>query len=164
MALGDAPDPGVHHQRLPARHVVEQGVKLGAVAHPLPHLGLERSPRGRHVRRKATSRVQAWTPALAWPPPRLLLCLVCSPCGQTCATWGGGSGTTVALGSPDAALAAAVCARAHAGPFCLPGVKPQCPAPTCPTEPTQLSHPGTPQHYILKIFLSQKIQVYSDSV
>lgn len=38
VALGDAPDPGVHDQRLPTRHVVQQSIKLGAVADPLPHL------------------------------------------------------------------------------------------------------------------------------
>lgn len=43
MALGDASKPGIHDQRLPARHVVQQGVKLGAVANPLSHLGLERN-------------------------------------------------------------------------------------------------------------------------
>lgn len=47
VALGDAPEPGVHDQRLPARHVVQQSIKLGAVADPLPHLELEHSPEGR---------------------------------------------------------------------------------------------------------------------
>lgn len=46
MALGDAPEPGVHDQRLPACHVVQQGIKLGAVADPLSHLGLEHSRGG----------------------------------------------------------------------------------------------------------------------
>lgn len=38
VTLGDAPKPSIHDQRLPARHVVQQGVKLGAVANPLSHL------------------------------------------------------------------------------------------------------------------------------
>lgn len=46
VALRDAPEPGVHDQRLPARHVVQQGIKLGAVADPLPHLGLAHSQGG----------------------------------------------------------------------------------------------------------------------
>lgn len=35
VALGDAPQPGVHAQRLTARHVVQEGVELRAVADPL---------------------------------------------------------------------------------------------------------------------------------
>lgn len=46
MVLGNAPEPGVHDQRLPTRHVVQQGIKLGAVANPLPHLGLAHSRGG----------------------------------------------------------------------------------------------------------------------
>lgn len=38
VALGDAPEPGVHDQRLSARHVVQQSVELGAVADSLPYL------------------------------------------------------------------------------------------------------------------------------
>lgn len=40
MALGDAPQSGVHDQCLPARQVVQQRIKLGTVANLLPHLGL----------------------------------------------------------------------------------------------------------------------------
>ncbi|VCW55338.1 unnamed protein product, partial [Gulo gulo] len=40
LALGDSPDPGVQDQRLPARHVVEEGVKLRTVADLGPYLGL----------------------------------------------------------------------------------------------------------------------------
>lgn len=40
VALGDAPEPRIHNQRFPACHVVQQGIKLGAIADPLPHLGM----------------------------------------------------------------------------------------------------------------------------
>lgn len=60
MTLRDAPEPGEHDQRLPARHVVQQGIDLGTVANPLSHLESEHSPGGRRVRRKAAHWAGAW--------------------------------------------------------------------------------------------------------
>lgn len=55
VALRDAPEPSVHDQHLPASHVVQQGIKLWAVADPLPHLGSEHSRGGRWVGGKPPS-------------------------------------------------------------------------------------------------------------
>ena len=60
VTLRDAPEPGEHDQRLPARHVVQQGIDLGTVANPLSHLESEHSPGGRRVRRKAAHWAGAW--------------------------------------------------------------------------------------------------------
>lgn len=46
VALGDAPQPGVHAQGLAARHVVQEGIELRAVADPLLDLGARGTQRG----------------------------------------------------------------------------------------------------------------------
>lgn len=43
VTLRDAPQPGIHAERLTACHVLQQGIKLRAVADPLLHLGARRS-------------------------------------------------------------------------------------------------------------------------
>lgn len=62
VALGDAPQPGVHAEGLTARHVLQEGIKLRAVPDPLLDLGgEERKPRG-------SARQQVCTPRCPGTP------------------------------------------------------------------------------------------------
>lgn len=74
VTLGDASKPSIHDQRLPARHVVQQGVKLGAVANPLPHLevGARGAAGQRGLLQVSPSRSVRGGPAVDRPrrPPR----------------------------------------------------------------------------------------------
>lgn len=57
VALGDAPQPGVHAEGLAARHVLQEGIELRAVPNPLLDLqGGERKPRGSARQQVCTAR------------------------------------------------------------------------------------------------------------
>ena len=66
VTLGDAPQPGVHAQGLAARHVVQEGIELRAVADPLLDLGARGTQRGLAHRqvsaRRCPSQKVPWHP------------------------------------------------------------------------------------------------------
>lgn len=66
VALGDAPQPGVHAQGLAACHVVQEGIELRAVADPLLDLGARGTQRGLAHRqvsaRRCPSQKVPWHP------------------------------------------------------------------------------------------------------
>lgn len=67
VALGDAPQPGVHAEGLAARHVLQEGIELRAVPDPLLDLG------GGREEAKGVSSAAGLHREVPWHPQRVAL-------------------------------------------------------------------------------------------